>query len=181
MEFLERYSHGGIGSIEMLGVALDGSVFFKEVTLQYREEGLPPNLVAVENRDGFKSREVFQTSIFDLRVREQPDEQGFKLLKFDRFQLTFLASFRTSVLASYGLHSQRYYQWIKTCLEISLRSPDGLRFVGVSTSPTHTPSARPKSRGFPGYSKCPNEVPSRTGSGSILEPTQKLASVVRRS
>lgn len=48
LEYLNAYSHGGIG-FEILGVGLDGSMLFLEETLEYREEGLPKNLLVVEN------------------------------------------------------------------------------------------------------------------------------------
>ena len=49
-EYLSEYSHGGIG-FEILGIGFDGSVSFLEETLEYREEGLPENLLVVENCD----------------------------------------------------------------------------------------------------------------------------------
>ena len=50
-EMLAEYSHGGVGGIEILGVGLDESMAFLEVTLDYRKYGLPHNLLAVENCD----------------------------------------------------------------------------------------------------------------------------------
>lgn len=50
LEFLNTYSQGGFG-FEILGVGFDGSVSFLEETLEYREDGLPENLLVVENCD----------------------------------------------------------------------------------------------------------------------------------
>lgn len=51
VEFLKGYSYGGVGGVTILGIGLDGSMAFLEVTLDYREYGLPHNLLAVENCD----------------------------------------------------------------------------------------------------------------------------------
>ena len=51
VEFLKTYGHGGIGGISTLGVGLDGSMVFVEETLDYRNDGLPLNLVIIENED----------------------------------------------------------------------------------------------------------------------------------
>ena len=50
LEYLKTYSHGGIG-FEILGIGFDGSISFLEETLEYREDGLPDNLLVVENCD----------------------------------------------------------------------------------------------------------------------------------
>lgn len=50
LEYLNTYSHGGFG-FEILGIGLDGSIAFLEETLEYREDGLPENLLVVENCD----------------------------------------------------------------------------------------------------------------------------------
>ena len=50
IEYLNAYSHGGVG-FEILGVGFDGSMVFLEETLEYREDGLPANLLVVENCD----------------------------------------------------------------------------------------------------------------------------------
>ncbi len=50
-DFLKTYGHGGIGGISTLGVGLDGSMVFVEETLDYRNDGLPLNLVIIENED----------------------------------------------------------------------------------------------------------------------------------
>ena len=49
VEFLQQYSYGGIGGVTILGIGLDDSMAFLEVTLDYRKYGLPHNLLAVEN------------------------------------------------------------------------------------------------------------------------------------
>lgn len=50
LEYLNMYSYGGIG-FEILGIGLDGHIAFLDETLEYREEGLPDNLLVVENCD----------------------------------------------------------------------------------------------------------------------------------
>ena len=50
LEYLNIYSHGGIG-FEILGVGFDGSISFLEETLEYREDGLPDSLLVIENCD----------------------------------------------------------------------------------------------------------------------------------
>ena len=50
LEYLNTYSHGGIG-FEINGIGFDGSISFLEETLEYREDGLPSNLIVVENCD----------------------------------------------------------------------------------------------------------------------------------
>ena len=50
IEYHNVYSHGGIG-FEILGVGFDGTMFFLDETLEYREDGLPGNLLVVENCD----------------------------------------------------------------------------------------------------------------------------------
>ena len=49
VDYLNEYSHGGVGGVEILGVGLTGTMLFLEVTLDYRKYGLPHNLLAVEN------------------------------------------------------------------------------------------------------------------------------------
>ena len=51
VSFLKLYGHGGICGIETLGVGLTGRLIFVNVTLDYRNEGLPKNYVAIENVD----------------------------------------------------------------------------------------------------------------------------------
>ncbi len=51
LDYLNEYSHGGIAGVEILGIGLTGKVFFLDETLEYRDEGLPDNLVVVENCD----------------------------------------------------------------------------------------------------------------------------------
>ena len=51
VSFLKLYGHGGICGIETLGVGLTGRPIFVNVTLDYRNEGLPKNYVAIENVD----------------------------------------------------------------------------------------------------------------------------------
>lgn len=50
LEYLNVYSHGGAG-FEILGIGFDGSMVFLDETLEYREDGLPDNLLVVENCD----------------------------------------------------------------------------------------------------------------------------------
>lgn len=49
--FLQMFGHGGIGGIEVMGVGLSGKMIFVDTTLDYRNEDLPDNLVAIENVD----------------------------------------------------------------------------------------------------------------------------------
>ena len=51
LAFLDGYGRGGLDGLEILGVGLDGSIAFLDETLEYREFGLPSNLVAIENCD----------------------------------------------------------------------------------------------------------------------------------
>ena len=51
VEYVKLYGYGGIGGIGVLGVGLDGSIVFRDVTLEYREEGLPLNYIVIENVD----------------------------------------------------------------------------------------------------------------------------------
>lgn len=53
VEFLKLYGHGGICGIRILGVGLTGRMIFVEYTKEYRVEGLPENLVVVENVDEY--------------------------------------------------------------------------------------------------------------------------------
>ena len=49
IDCLNCLSHGGIGGVEILGIGFDGSLAFVEETMDYREEGLPENLIVVKN------------------------------------------------------------------------------------------------------------------------------------
>ena len=49
--FLQMFGHGGIGGIEVMGVGLTGRMIFMDTTIDYRNENLPHNLVAIENVD----------------------------------------------------------------------------------------------------------------------------------
>lgn len=51
IEYLNEYSYGGVGGVEILGVGFTGEMLFVDTTLWYREYGLPHNLLAVENCD----------------------------------------------------------------------------------------------------------------------------------
>lgn len=51
IEFLQKYGHGGIGGLEVMGVGLTGRMIFADATMDYRNEGLPKNLVVIENVD----------------------------------------------------------------------------------------------------------------------------------
>jgi hypothetical protein len=51
VDFLKMFGHGGIGGIEIIGIGLTGKLIFVERTLDYRDEGLPNNLVVIENVD----------------------------------------------------------------------------------------------------------------------------------
>lgn len=49
--FLKRYGHGGIGGIETLGVGKNGTTIFVNKTLEFREYGLPNEMIVIENCD----------------------------------------------------------------------------------------------------------------------------------
>lgn len=49
--FLEKFGHGGIGGLEILGVGSNNKLIFVETTLKYREYGLSVNLITIENCD----------------------------------------------------------------------------------------------------------------------------------
>lgn len=49
--FLKNYGQGGIGGVEILGVSKINKAIFKDKTLEYRNYGLPNNLIVVENCD----------------------------------------------------------------------------------------------------------------------------------
>lgn len=50
--FLKKYGHGGF-SFEFLGYGLTGNPLFVRETLKQRENGLPENLMAIENCDEY--------------------------------------------------------------------------------------------------------------------------------
>ena len=49
--FLKMYGHGGICGLEVMGIGLTGRMIFVDTTMDYRDEKLPDNLVAIENVD----------------------------------------------------------------------------------------------------------------------------------
>ena len=49
--FLKNYGQGGIGGVEILGISKMNKAIFKDKTLEYRNHGLPNNLIVVENCD----------------------------------------------------------------------------------------------------------------------------------
>ena len=49
LEFLKEYGQGGIGGIEVLGIGANNQLVFVEETLDYRQYGLPQNLIVIEN------------------------------------------------------------------------------------------------------------------------------------
>lgn len=51
IEFLSEYGHGGIGGTEVLGIGKNNELAFVSETLEYREYGLPQNLIVIENCD----------------------------------------------------------------------------------------------------------------------------------
>ncbi|MBQ6638824.1 MAG: SMI1/KNR4 family protein [Lachnospiraceae bacterium] len=52
-DYIKMFGHGGIASLEIMGVGLTGKMLFLESTLEYRGEGLPENLVVIENVDDY--------------------------------------------------------------------------------------------------------------------------------
>ena len=55
IDFLKEYGNGGIAGIEIIGVGLTGKMLFVDTTLDYRKDGLPDNLVVIENVDDYVS------------------------------------------------------------------------------------------------------------------------------
>ncbi|MDO4634047.1 MAG: SMI1/KNR4 family protein [Eubacteriales bacterium] len=51
IDYVKMFGSGGIGGISILGIGLDGSIMFEEETRDYRQYGLPENLVVIENID----------------------------------------------------------------------------------------------------------------------------------
>lgn len=51
IDYIKMFGHGGIGGLEILGVGLTGRMIFVDSTMEYREDGLPENLVIIEHVD----------------------------------------------------------------------------------------------------------------------------------
>ena len=51
VSFLKMFGHGGIGGLEVMGFGLTGRMIFVDTTMEHREEGMPENLVTIENVD----------------------------------------------------------------------------------------------------------------------------------
>lgn len=49
--FIKNYGQGGIGGVQILGVSKANRPMFRDVTVEYRNYGLPNNLIVVENCD----------------------------------------------------------------------------------------------------------------------------------
>jgi antitoxin YobK len=49
--FIKNYGQGGIGGVQILGVSKVNRPMFRDVTIEYRNYGLPNNLIVVENCD----------------------------------------------------------------------------------------------------------------------------------
>lgn len=49
--FMRNYGQGGIGGVEILGISKVNRPVFRDVTIEYRNYGLPNNLIVVENCD----------------------------------------------------------------------------------------------------------------------------------
>ena len=49
--FIKNYGQGGIGGAQILGVSKVNRPMFRDVTVDYRNYGLPDNLIVVENCD----------------------------------------------------------------------------------------------------------------------------------
>lgn len=83
VDYLNAYSFGGIGGIEILGIGLNGKMTFLDATLRYREHGLPNNLLVVENCDEWlycldcDTGEVVSWSQADGARREYPSFDDF--------------------------------------------------------------------------------------------------------
>lgn len=85
VDYLKEYSHGGVGGVEILGVGLTGRMAFLDTTLDYRQYGLPHNLLAVENCDEWlycldcDTGEVVSWSEFDGVLPGYPSFDDFLL------------------------------------------------------------------------------------------------------
>ena len=85
VDFIDAYSHGGIGGVEILGVGLTGTMVFLEATLRARMYGLPQNLLVVEDCDEWlycidcDSSKVVSWSQVDGIREEYPDFDTFLL------------------------------------------------------------------------------------------------------
>lgn len=85
LKYLDSYSHGGIGGVEILGIGLTGRAVFAETTLDYRKYGLPNNLLVVENCDEWlycldcDTGKVVSWSRFDGVREEYPSFDDFLL------------------------------------------------------------------------------------------------------
>lgn len=49
--FLRRYGHGGLDGFEVIGVAKNGKLLFVDVTMLYRQHGLPNQFIVIEDCD----------------------------------------------------------------------------------------------------------------------------------
>ena len=49
LEFLKEYGQGCIGGIEVLGIGANNQLVFVEEILDYRQYGIPQNLIVIEN------------------------------------------------------------------------------------------------------------------------------------
>lgn len=49
--FIKNYGQGGIGGVQILGVSKVNKPMFRDVTVEYRNYGLPNNLIVIENCD----------------------------------------------------------------------------------------------------------------------------------
>lgn len=47
--FIKNYGQGGIGGVQILGVSKVNRPVFRDITIEYRNYGLPINLIVVEN------------------------------------------------------------------------------------------------------------------------------------
>ena len=89
VEYLNEYSHGGVGGVELLGVGLTGTMLFLEATLRHRKYGLPNNLLVVENCDEWQecidcdTGEVVSWDPIEGVIVDYPDFDAFLL---DRIQ-----------------------------------------------------------------------------------------------
>lgn len=50
-EFLQKFGHGGIGGLEVLGVGKKNRMIFVETTILFRTHNLPSDLIVIENCD----------------------------------------------------------------------------------------------------------------------------------
>ena len=65
VSFVKKFGFGGVGGVEIYGVAANQELVFLTETLEYRKCGLPNNLLVIENVDEYLL-ERFQKAVDNL-------------------------------------------------------------------------------------------------------------------